>query len=224
MNIVRLHISDVVTPDSHPLPNTVISNYVYLVSTASGVLLFDTGLGPPHDELDAIYRPTRYDLPRLLSQQGMSMRDVVVVVNCHLHFDHCGGNHLFPTLGSLSNAPNSRRLRRPVIGCASGLTSRVPAWMSSMASTTSGLRHASFRLPATRWTISRWFCSPPRPVILAGQAAKSAAGFDEGTGGWGPDRQELGATSIARLKAVSPTRVLFAHDECEWRVDAQGSQ
>ena len=54
VNIVRLHVSDVVTPDSHPLPNTVISNYVYLVSTASGVLLFDTGLGPPHDELDAI--------------------------------------------------------------------------------------------------------------------------------------------------------------------------
>ena len=94
MNIVRLHVSDVVTPDSHPLPNTVISNCVYLVSTASGVLLFDTGLGPPHDELDVIYRPTRYDLPRLLSQQGVSMRDVVV--NCHLHFDHCGGNHLFP--------------------------------------------------------------------------------------------------------------------------------
>ena len=66
--------------------------------------------------------------------------------------------------------------------------------------------------------------TPEGAVILAGQAAESAAGFDEGTGDWGPDRQELRATSIARLKAVSPTRVLFAHDECEWRVDAQGSQ
>jgi len=36
--------------------------------------------------------------PRLvaLSEQAFDLAGVDVVVNTHLHFDHCGGNHLFP--------------------------------------------------------------------------------------------------------------------------------
>src|SRR5437870_12943809 len=35
--------------------------------------------------------------PRLvpLSEQAFDLAGVDVVVNTHLHFDHCGGNHLF---------------------------------------------------------------------------------------------------------------------------------
>jgi N-acyl homoserine lactone hydrolase len=35
--------------------------------------------------------------PRLLplSKQTFDLADIDVVVNTHLHFDHCGGNHLF---------------------------------------------------------------------------------------------------------------------------------
>src|SRR5207237_3610325 len=35
--------------------------------------------------------------PRLvpLSEQAIDLAGVDVVVNTHLHFDHCGGNHLF---------------------------------------------------------------------------------------------------------------------------------
>ena len=224
VNIVRLHVSDVVTLDSHPLPNTMISNYAYLVSTASGCCC-STGLSPPHDELDAIYRPTRYDLPRLLSHQGVSMRDVVVVVNCHLHFDHCGGNHLFPHARIVVQRTELEEAQTP------GYT--VREWVDFEGASMDfvdgehDIWSAARVVPTRGHTMghqSLVLLTPEGPVILAGQAAESAAGFDEGTGGWGPDRQELGATSIARLKAVSPTRVLFAHDECEWRVDAQGSQ
>ena len=35
--------------------------------------------------------------PRLspLSKQGLDLAGIDIVVNTHLHFDHCGGNHLF---------------------------------------------------------------------------------------------------------------------------------
>ena len=35
--------------------------------------------------------------PRLtpLNQQGLDLAGIDIVVNTHLHFDHCGGNHLF---------------------------------------------------------------------------------------------------------------------------------
>lgn len=40
----------------------------------------------------AHYRPQRRDL----ADAGVTLDDVRLVVNCHLHFDHCGGN---PRLG-----------------------------------------------------------------------------------------------------------------------------
>lgn len=61
----------------------------YLVRHDDGTLLFDTGMGEGSPETDAHYRPTRHPLPT-------AARDVDLVVNCHLHFDHIGGNPLFP--------------------------------------------------------------------------------------------------------------------------------
>lgn len=66
----------------------------YLVSAERGLLLFDTGIGSADPETDAHYRPRRRPLPEALAAAGISLDDVSLVVNCHLHFDHCGGNPL----------------------------------------------------------------------------------------------------------------------------------
>ena len=68
--------------------------YGYLVRRPEGLLLFDTGMGANPD-VDAHYRPTRRPLEQALEQVGVTKDDVTMVVNCHLHFDHCGGNPLF---------------------------------------------------------------------------------------------------------------------------------
>jgi hypothetical protein len=36
VEIVRLHVSDVTTPPSHPMPNTQIPSYAYVVKSQSG--------------------------------------------------------------------------------------------------------------------------------------------------------------------------------------------
>jgi N-acyl homoserine lactone hydrolase len=57
-------------------------------------VLLDTGIGEADAETEAWYRPRRVSLADALSAQGLVLDDVAVVVNCHLHFDHCGGNPL----------------------------------------------------------------------------------------------------------------------------------
>jgi N-acyl homoserine lactone hydrolase len=63
----------------------------YVVRAGDAVLLVDTGMGS-HPEVDAHYRPRRRSLPEALAPLGMRPDDVTHVANCHLHFDHCGGN------------------------------------------------------------------------------------------------------------------------------------
>jgi len=57
-----------------------------------GLVLVDTGMIDTTPALDAEWQPTPHPLPDDLVSR------VAVVVNTHLHFDHCGGNRLFPGL------------------------------------------------------------------------------------------------------------------------------
>jgi N-acyl homoserine lactone hydrolase len=64
--------------------------YIVALSTG-GFLLFDTGMGAAPD-VDRHYRPRRHRLAEALRRSGVTLDAVRIVVNCHLHFDHCGGN------------------------------------------------------------------------------------------------------------------------------------
>jgi N-acyl homoserine lactone hydrolase len=64
----------------------------YLVRQPSGYFLFDTGIGGGYEDLDAHYRPVRRSLESALGAFGVTLEDVRWATNCHLHFDHSGGN------------------------------------------------------------------------------------------------------------------------------------
>ena len=55
-------------------------------------MLVDTGIGVTDDETEAWYRPVRVSLADALATAAADLERVHLVVNCHLHFDHCGGN------------------------------------------------------------------------------------------------------------------------------------
>src|SRR5690349_2576209 len=64
--------------------------YVHVIDHPDGRVLVDTGLTELH--------PLVADMdPRLkpLSEQDFDLAGIDMVVNTHLHYDHCGGNHLF---------------------------------------------------------------------------------------------------------------------------------
>jgi N-acyl homoserine lactone hydrolase len=65
--------------------------YVHVIEHPDGRVLVDTGMTELH--------PAVADMdPRLMplsAQADFDLASIDVVVNTHLHFDHCGGNHLF---------------------------------------------------------------------------------------------------------------------------------
>ena len=64
--------------------------YVHVIDHPDARVLVDTGMTELHPavaDLDPRLRP--------LSKQNFDLAGIDIVVNTHLHFDHCGGNHLF---------------------------------------------------------------------------------------------------------------------------------
>jgi len=61
--------------------------FVWTIDHPDGLVLVDTGMIDTRPEVDDM-GPTPHpeNIPR----------DVALVINTHLHFDHCGGNRLFP--------------------------------------------------------------------------------------------------------------------------------
>jgi N-acyl homoserine lactone hydrolase len=93
--IHRLHLADVVYPDWHPNDGTG-PVYAFAVTASDGLFLVDTGIGPPHPRIDAIYQPTRFPLETALRAVGLDARDLRGIVISHLHFDHIGNAQSFP--------------------------------------------------------------------------------------------------------------------------------
>jgi N-acyl homoserine lactone hydrolase len=71
---------------------TLLPVYVHVIDHPDARVLVDTGMTELH--------PAVADLdPRLVprsKQADLDLAGIDVVINTHLHFDHCGGNHLFP--------------------------------------------------------------------------------------------------------------------------------
>ena len=64
--------------------------YVHVIDHPEGRVLVDTGMTELHPavaDMDPRLRP--------LSEQDLDLAGIDIVVSTHLHFDHCGGNHLF---------------------------------------------------------------------------------------------------------------------------------
>ncbi len=61
--------------------------YVHLIEHPAATVLVDTGIKELH--------PATADLDPRLTPLELRPGDVDIVVNTHLHFDHCGGNHRF---------------------------------------------------------------------------------------------------------------------------------
>jgi N-acyl homoserine lactone hydrolase len=69
-----------------------------LVRTEKETILVDTGVGnlpPKYQKFHDIIRTKDEELSHSLKTVGLKPSDVTMVVNTHLHFDHCGNNRLF---------------------------------------------------------------------------------------------------------------------------------
>jgi N-acyl homoserine lactone hydrolase len=194
----------------------------YLVEHPDGLILMDSGMGTDPD-VDAHYRPARRPLAAALADAGVTTNDVTVVVNCHLHFDHCGGNPQLTgrpivtqrvelqaarsehyTLAELVDAPGLRYEE------LDGEAEILPGVLVvPTPGHTAG--HQSLVVRADDGT-----------VVVAGQSHDTATAYSGDALAWRAAQASRDATLpptpewIDRLQRLDPRRVVFAHDHAVW--------
>ena len=196
----------------------------YLVTHPGGVVLVDTGMGQDPD-VDAHYRPHRRPLPVALAAAGAQINDVQLVVNCHLHFDHCGGN---PELSG-----------RPIVVQAVELATALgtPGYTLPELVDAPGLRYEEIDgetelLPGvlvvptpghTAGHQSLVVRLEDGTVVVAGQSHDTASAYSADALAGRAQRHGHDAVLpptpawMERLAELDPRRVVFAHDHAVWQ-------
>ena len=196
----------------------------YLVVHPDGVLLFDTGMGS-HPEVDAHYRPRRRPLAAAVGRAGVHLGEVTLVSNCHLHFDHCGGNPelagrpIFTQKTELTAARHIEDYTLPELVDTPGLRYEE---LSGEAEILAGV----FVIPTPGHTDGHHSLvvrGDDGTVIVAGQSHDTASGYAADALAWRAHRDAHGQPLpvppawMDRLQRLDPARVVFAHDHSVWQ-------
>jgi N-acyl homoserine lactone hydrolase len=194
----------------------------YLIEHPGGLLLVDTGMGA-HPEVDTHYRPRRRGLDEALAAHGVTTGDIDAVVNCHLHFDHCGGNPLLPQRPIFT--------QRPELAAARETDYTLPELIDTPGLTYEELDgeaeifHGVLVLPTPGHTAGHQsvvVSTPSGTVIVAGQSHDSASAYTADALAWRAGRDGHAHVTptrdfLDRLMALDPREVVFAHDHAVWR-------
>jgi len=195
----------------------------YLVDHPDGLLLMDSGMGA-HPEVDAHYRPARRDLPVALADAGVRVEDVQLLMNCHLHFDHCGGNPQLPGRPIFT--------QRVELEAAHGPDYTLPELVDAP-----GLRYEQLDgeaevlpgvliVPTPGHTAGHQSLVVQRDdgtVVVAGQSHDTATAYSAHVLAWRAARDghppplPVAPAWVDLLQRFDPARVVFAHDHAVWQ-------
>lgn len=221
-DVKRLHLADVTLPKGAPLEGQGCPVYGFVITHPEGIVVIDTGIGGDQPGIEALYRPVRRPLANALAELDIATADVTLVINTHLHFDHCGDNRLFPGRPIFAQRAECEAAHAPDY--------TIPDWVDFPG--------ANYELLDGEREVLPGLAIVPTPVhtpghqsviletregrvIIAGQAAYTVdeyanperghvRGLDEA---W--DRESY-LESLRRLRELGPRRVHFSHDPTVW--------
>src|SRR5215475_12223602 len=188
----------------------------YLVTHAGGAVLVDTGVGGPQQVL-ADHGVVNRTVADALDEHDMTPGDIGLVINTHLHFDHCGQNAVFkhaPFCVQRAELERARRESPQLAGwfdfmdarfeLLDGDTEILPG-LSVLATPGHTVGHQSVLVQSADGLSDvligdaayqpRQYLNPESDDLPDGQARDLAAWRD----------------SVGRVKAVAPDRVHFCH-------------
>src|ERR1700749_703832 len=91
LEIKRLHLAKLRPPGGKSGEWPV---HGFVITHPDGAVLVDTGVGGPEDLLND-WRVVNVAAADALAELDLSPADISLVINTHLHFDHCGQNAVF---------------------------------------------------------------------------------------------------------------------------------
>src|ERR1700734_1574299 len=141
MEIKRLHLASLQSVDGRRWPV-----HGFVVTHDGDAVLVDTGVGGPQQALDD-WRVVNRSVADALAELDLSPADIGLVINTHLHFDHCGQNAVFKHapfyVQRAEHGPSDRRTGDPASPprvypdpasdkLPPGQASDLPAWRDSL--------------------------------------------------------------------------------------------
>ena len=186
----------------------------------------DTGVGLGHPGIDEAFAPVvHHDLEERLGSVGVKLVDVIMVINTHLHFDHCGNNSLFP------GVPLVAQRREYEDAQTSGYT--IPEWVDFPG--------AEWSLVEGEAEVLSGLAVVPTPghtlghqsvVVSIGEGVEVIAGqtlydpdeleSEESIEPLTESEAQFTTESARWIKALNPRRVLFSHDSRIWQPTGPG--
>ena len=212
LEVKRLHLASLQGVDGRRWPV-----HGFVVSHPGGAVLVDTGVGGPQQILND-WRVVNRSVADALADLDMAPGDIGLVINTHLHFDHCGQNAVFSHAPFYVQRAERERARRE--------SPDLYDWLGFMDARFELLDGDTEILPGLRviatpgHTVGHQCVAVETgggpPDLLIGDAAYTprqyaASGADEEL----PDGQASDRSawweSLRRLRAVAASRVHFCH-------------
>ncbi len=211
LEIKRLHLASLRGVDGREWPV-----HGFVITHPGGAALVDTGAGGPA-KLLSDWRVVNRTVADALADLDMSPADIGLVINTHLHFDHCGQNAVFRQAACYVQRAELHRAERE--------SPDLYAWFDFMNARFELLDGDADVLPGLSVIATPGHTAGHQSVLV--QSADGAADLLIGDAAYtprqyaGPPDAELPAgqasdpqawrASLERIRAVGPERVHFCH-------------
>jgi N-acyl homoserine lactone hydrolase len=89
LEVLRLHLAKIQSFNDIPVHGFVVKH------PRAGAIMVDTGVGWGNERLIQEWKVVNRHMADALAEHDLSPADVKIVINSHLHWDHCGQNAVF---------------------------------------------------------------------------------------------------------------------------------
>lgn len=224
--VTRLEVGGFLAPESIAPGERVVVN-AWLVRHPEATLLVDTGIGEHIPDADVReMRFIRRPITDALTAVGVQPAEVDLVINCHLHVDHAGGNVHFRGSPILVQPAELAAARGPDYSVPEDIDLDLGRWVERAGEhdPLPGIRviptpghspgHQAVSIDTARGRL-----------LLAGQTFRQASDFARAVTAFRLDRDGYPDPPaypdwLPRLLDLEPHRVEFGHDHAVWQPEA----
>jgi N-acyl homoserine lactone hydrolase len=198
--ITPIRVADLLAEDGRMPLN------VHVIDHPDARVLVDTGMTEVH--------PLVADMdPRLqpLTEQDLDLESIDIVVSTHLHFDHCGGNHLF------AGKPIYVQ-RRELDDARSEENYTIREWVDAPGVHYVPVDGEFELLPGLRLVPAPGHTNGMQVVVVENGDRPAVVGGDVAV--WFAELDEPESEGQLRVRALDPELVWLAHEDEPWRPHA----